>query len=95
LGEEDAKLVRQRIGAVVQSKIPHVVFEMSGVLHINSAGLAGLVMAHVTMARAGGTAQFTNVGENVAKVLTITRLDRVFAVVPTVEEAIVRWEKEA
>ena len=92
LGEPDAELVRQKIKAIIQSKIPHVIFEMSRVRHINSAGLGGLVMAQVSMLNAGGTVQFTNVVENVGKVFGITHLDRVFEIVPTVEEAVREWE---
>jgi anti-sigma B factor antagonist len=94
LGESDAEMVRQRIRSVVESKIHHVVFEMSGVHHINSAGLGGLVMANVTMVRAGGTIQLAGICENVDRVLRITRLDTVFDIVSSAEEAIKKWKGE-
>jgi len=94
LGESDAELVRQKMRLVVDSKIPHVIFEMKGVRHINSAGLGGLVMANVTMAKAGGTIQFTDIGVNVMKVLKMTRLDTVLEIVPTADEAITQWTND-
>lgn len=92
LGEPDADLVRQKTKQVVQSNIRHVVFDMTGVKHINSAGLGGLVSAMITLSKVGGTVQFTNVREAVQMVFKITRLSELFVVFPSVDEALKQWD---
>lgn len=94
LGESDAELVREKVRGVMETRVLHLVFEMSGVRHINSSGLAGLVAAKVSMARLGGTVQFTNLNKNVLGILDMTRLNTVFDILPTLEEAMKRWETE-
>lgn len=94
LGEPDAELVREKTRSIVQSKVRHLIFEMSGVRHINSAGLGGLISALLTMSREGGTVQFAGVGTNVNKVFNITHLNQIFEIVPTVEDAIGKWRSE-
>ena len=94
LGEQDAELVREKTRSIVASNIQHLIFEMSGVRHINSAGLGGLISAMHTMARAGGTIQFAAVGTNVHKVFKITRLTEIFNIKITVEEAVREWARD-
>jgi anti-sigma B factor antagonist len=88
LGEEDAQLLRKKIQNVIQEKIKHVVIDLRGVKHINSAGLGGLIAAMCAMLRAGGAVFFACVGENVKTVFGITHLDHIFNIYETVEEAI-------
>src|SRR5258708_34786032 len=91
LGEPDAELVRQKTRHIVQSNIRHVVFDMSGVRHINSAGLGGLVSAMTTLRKVGGTVQLSNVVEAVRRIFTITRLDELFPMCASVDEALGKW----
>src|SRR5262245_52199345 len=91
LGEPDAELVRQKTRQLVQSQIRHVVFDMSGVRHINSAGLGGLVSAMTTMRKVGGTVQLSNVVDAVRRIFTITRLEELFPMFSSVDEAIGKW----
>jgi len=93
LGEQDAELVREKTRGIVSSNIQHLIFDMSGVKHINSAGLGGLISAMHTMIRAGGTIQFAVVSVNVAKVFKITRLNEIFVIKNSVEEAVREWGK--
>jgi anti-sigma B factor antagonist len=95
LGEPDAELVRQKTRQIVQSKIRHVVFDMSGVRHINSAGLGGLVSAFTTLRKVGGTVQLSNVVDPVRRIFNITRLDELFPMCDSVDEAIGKWGNDS
>ena len=92
LGLLDADLIREKTKGVVQAEIKHLLFDMTDVHHINSAGLGALMAALLTMRREGGTVQFAGIGPHVSKVFTITRLNKIFDIAPNVEEAIRAWK---
>ena len=88
LGEEDARRLRDKIYDLKKAEIRHVIFDMSSVSHINSAGLGGLIGAMFSMLKARGDVRFACIGDNVAKILKMTRLDEVFNPDKSVEEAL-------
>jgi|ERR1041385_5659169 anti-sigma B factor antagonist len=88
LGEDDAQLLRKKIHNVVQDDIKQVVIDLSGVKHINSAGLGGLIAAMCTMLRAGGAVFYASPGQHVKETFKITHLDQIFNTYETVEKAI-------
>ena len=91
LGEYDAKLIREKSHEVAKSGIRHLLFDMNGVLHINSAGLGGLIAALLTMTREGGVVKFAGVRPNVDKIFSITHLKQIFDIVPSIETATQQW----
>ena len=88
LGEPDAIQLRHKINEILQSQIKHVVLDLSGVKHINSAGLGGLIASMFTMLKAKGGITFACPGKNVKEIFRITNLDKVFTTYETVEEAL-------
>lgn len=88
LGEEDAILLRKKIASVIEEHVHHVIIDLSGVRHINSAGLGGLISAMCSMLRAGGALFFANANKHVADAFKITHLDQVFNTFETVNDAI-------
>ena len=88
LGETDAQLLRKKINTISEEKIKHVIIDLSGVKHINSQGLGGLIAAMCTMLRTGGSTFFACAGVNVKETFRITHLDHIFNTYETVEEAI-------
>ncbi len=87
LGEYDAKLIREKSHEVAKAGIRYLLFDMNGVMHINSAGLGGLIAALLTMLREGGSVKFAGVRPNVEKVFTITHLKQIFDIAPSIEAA--------
>ena len=81
-------MLRDRMHSVVDGEIRHVVIDLAGVKHINSAGLGGLISAMCSMIREGGTIYYAAAGMNVRETFRITHLDRVFTIFETVEKAI-------
>jgi len=88
LGEPDAKILYNKIHGLEKDAIRHVILDMSGVKHINSAGLGGLVATMFTMLKVKGDVRFACIGSNVRKIFKITRLDQIFVTDKSVEVAL-------
>src|SRR5437764_5159530 len=88
LGEQDAMQLRQIINQVIQDQIKHVVLDLEGVKHINSAGLGGLIASMFSILKASGALTFACPGKNVKEVFRITNLDKVFKTFETVDDAV-------
>ena len=65
-----------------------VLLDLGGVDFIDSAGIGLLVTAHRRAQSANGALALAAVTPTVARVLELTRTDRVLRVVPTVEEGV-------
>ncbi len=65
-----------------------IVVDLNGVGFIDSSGLGVLVGALRRAREAGGDLRIVSVQESIARILRITGLDRVFAVHPTLDEAL-------
>lgn len=88
LGEQDAKTLRKKIRDLDKEDIKHVVIDMSGVRHINSAGLGGLIAAMFTMLKAKGDLRFACIGTHVERIFKMTHLDSVLVTDKTIEDAL-------
>ena len=88
LGEQDAKTLRKKIHDLGKENIRHVVIDMSGVKHINSAGLGGLIAAMFTMLKAKGDLRFACIGTHVDKIFKVTHLDEVLVTDATIEDSL-------
>lgn len=65
-----------------------LIFDLSQVPYIDSAGLGSLMAAYVSCQKAGRKVALTGVNEKVLKLFEITRVDTVFLMFPTLWEAI-------
>lgn len=73
---------------VIAAGANHLVIDMAHATLVDSVGLGSLVSALRRLQEAGGDLRLTGIRPNVARVLAITQLDRVFAIEATVEAAI-------
>lgn len=73
------------LDAVANNK--KVVVDLSGVSYIDSSGIASLVEAFQTARKNGGGFTLASVSESALRVLQLARLDKVFTIAATVEEA--------
>ena len=88
LGEPDAQLLRKKISVMIEDHVHYIIIDLTGVKHINSAGLGGLIAAMCSMLRVGGAVFFAHANDHVQEAFRITHLDQVFNTFATVEEAI-------
>jgi len=64
-----------------------VVFDLTGVPFIDSAGIGTVVRSLTKLKKLGGTLRLAGVGGMVAGVLKLTRIDRNIEIFPTADEA--------
>lgn len=76
------------LGKVVEAGVTKLVVDCRQVLSISSMGVAALVLVHKRLAERGGHVKLAAVQTRVFRILQITRLNTVFQIYPTVDEAL-------
>jgi anti-sigma B factor antagonist len=70
------------------SAIQELIIDLSAVEFCDSSGLSSLLFAERQMRENGGSVKLTGLTENVASLIKISQLDRVFSIHATVDEAL-------
>ncbi len=73
--------------AVQATTAPLLILDLTDVPYIDSAGLGVLVNAHVSCANRGRHLALIGLVDRVRTLLTITNVDKVLALFPTLQEA--------
>ncbi|MHC4414529.1 MAG: STAS domain-containing protein [Planctomycetota bacterium] len=92
VGEIDlscAAMLRQRLSQVQNNRPDRLVIELSQVPYMDSSGVATLVEAMQIARRTGSKLILCALQEKVRSIFEIARLDMVFAIVDTADEAVV------
>jgi anti-sigma B factor antagonist len=84
---EHSPMARKELLAAV-SKNSKVIVDLSSVSYIDSSGIASLVEAFQTARKNGGTFSLAAVSEAALRVLQLARLDKIFSIFTTVDEAV-------
>jgi len=71
-----------------QSGTVNLVLNMSGVKYVDSSGLSALLVAHRSAKSESGLLVLVGISDHVMKLIKISKLDQVFTILPTVEEAV-------
>ena len=66
----------------------NIILDLSNVKYADSSGLSSLLVGHRLCKNASGVFILTGINEAVSRLVTISQLDNVITIVPTVEEAI-------
>ena len=86
LGRE-SKRVEWQIEDLLKVNQKKVIFDLSGVTHLDSSGIGALVMCAGMMKRSGGELRVANPAEIVEKLMTMTQVGQVLKSYPTVADA--------
>ncbi len=86
LGEESAEIV-SRVEELLRQGHRRFVVDLSGVTRMDSTGLGRFIAVLNLVKEAGGRLILVGVREHILKSFRVTRLDRIFAFAPNVEEA--------
>lgn len=86
LGEETAQL-EELIPQLLKSGRKNLVFDLSGVTHIDSTGIGRFIDTFSRLGQAGGQMRLAGATGTVRDSFRVTRLDTVFKFYPTVESA--------
>jgi anti-sigma B factor antagonist len=76
------------IVSLIASGKKNIVLELGGLRYVNSSGLNVLVNILTKMRTAGGDVTVCNLSKKVQELLVVTKLDTIFNILPTVEDAI-------
>ncbi len=90
IGEIDlscAAVLRKRLGEIQHGKPARLIVELSAVPYMDSSGVATLVEAMQIARRAGSKLVLCAMQDKVRSIFEIARLDMVFAIVDTLDEA--------
>jgi anti-sigma B factor antagonist len=79
--------VRQRVRAQLEQGRATVVVDLSRTEYVDSAGLGTLVLLNKEARAAGGCLVLAGLSDHVRDLLRLVRLDEVFTIAATVEEA--------
>jgi anti-sigma B factor antagonist len=83
-----------QINQLILSGKKRIVLELVGVRYMNSSGLNVLVNILTKARNAGGDVTVCNLSPKVRELLVVTKLDTIFHILPTVDEAIRKLKAE-
>jgi anti-sigma B factor antagonist len=92
-GGPDADDFRGVVAQLVQAKAPKILFDLSGVPWMNSAGVGVLVSSLASLRNAGGRVKFLNLNERVVAIIKVTRLLPVFESYLSREDALLSFRE--
>jgi len=90
MGDSTQQQFKDAILKLLEQGQKHIVLDFSHVRNVNSAGLGSLITLFSRTRSVGGEFILAAVPQNVRNLLHITRLDTVFVIVDTVEDALKR-----
>jgi anti-sigma B factor antagonist len=88
LDASNAQTLKERLEQLIDGGISYLVVDLAQVPFIDSAGLAALVSALKATRRVGGNVMLSGVQPQARTVFSLTMLDQVFAIHPSIEAAL-------
>lgn len=84
----DASNTKSLVEAVAGSGSKKIVLDLKGTEIVDSTALGAIVKVHTSLQTTGGSLALAGVGDGIRRVLAMTRLDRVFTLVASVDAAV-------
>ncbi len=88
IGEDSGAQMVEAVNEAVGHKVVTCIIDISGLRYINSSGIGVLITILTKFRNKGGEVYLMKPSESVKKLLVITKLNAIFQVVQTEEEAI-------
>ncbi len=92
MGGPDATTLHEKLHELIENGTREVVVDLRDVDWMNSSGLGILIGGLSALRKSGGDLRLATVTEKIEEVLRITKLDRVFDIYPTIEDAVSSYE---
>ncbi len=92
MGGPDATTLHEKLHELIENGTRSVVVDLRDVDWMNSSGLGILIGGLSALRKSGGDLRLSTVTEKIEEVLRITKLDRVFDIYATIEDAIASYE---
>lgn len=88
IGENDGATVLAKATDAIQEKVLQCIIDISKLRYINSSGIGVLITILTKFRNKGGEVFLLNPSESVQKLLIITKLNAIFQITKTEEEAL-------
>ncbi|MEY3416671.1 MAG: hypothetical protein RL711_768 [Bacteroidota bacterium] len=88
LGETDGMELVDMVNNHMNQNVVHAAIDLSGVRYMNSTGIGVMITLLTKFKSKNGALVLVNPSDQIQKLLTITKLNSVFTIVGTKEEAI-------
>jgi len=88
IGENNGPQILDKISEYIMKKVNFAVIDLGSVRYINSSGIGVLITVLTKFRNNGGEVYLVNPSEHVQKLLIITKLQAIFSIENTVEEAL-------
>ena len=92
MGGPDATSLHEKLHELIETGTRSVVIDLRDVDWMNSSGLGILIGGLSAIRKSGGDLRLASVTEKIEEVLRITKLDRVFDVYGSTDEAVTSYE---
>jgi anti-sigma B factor antagonist len=83
----DCRQVEWTTTKLVEEKRTKVIFDLSGITHVDSTGIGIIVMVAGQMKKAGGQLRVAGANDHVEQLLKVTSVDQIVALHPTATAA--------
>jgi anti-sigma B factor antagonist len=87
MGGPDADALRATILNSIQQGTDRILIDLSEITWVNSTGLGILITSHLAARNKGGSLKLVGVSKRIESILSVTRLNTVFEIFPTEEDA--------
>ena len=74
--------------AIADQGVPNIIVDLSEVKYIDSSGLSALLVGNRIFNEINGAFILAGVSDHAMKLITISQLDKVLTILPTVEESV-------
>lgn len=88
IGEDNGTRLIEAVNEAVSHKVPTCIIDISDLRYINSSGIGVLITILTKFRNKGGEVYLMKPSESVKKLLVITKLNAIFQVIQTEEEAL-------
>mgnify|MGYP006296920789 CR=1 FL=1 len=88
MGGTDAESFKNAIYKSIEDDVTNIVVDLKKATWMNSSGLGMLITGLTTVRSSGGDLFLAQVSERIRRPLEVTKLDSVFSIYDTVDEAI-------
>ena len=93
IGEDNSVRLIDAVTDALSHKVPACIIDISELRYINSSGIGVLITILTKFRNKGGEVYLMKPSENVKKLLVITKLNAIFQIVQSEEEAIALLKK--
>jgi anti-sigma B factor antagonist len=95
IGEKDGLPITESFSEQLEGKVKNFVIDLSELQHINSSGLGVLITLLTKARKIGGEVYLASPSDYIGNLLLITKLNTIFQIYPTREEALTAFAEKA